>query len=192
MERYLIYDAGCSACRQLGELVQQVAGRRLTAIHIRDSKAVDLLDRARPEGWDLAPYLVFAETDRVRAWTGTAAATRLVALVGLRGAWRIWASARRHGIYFPPGPATSSVSRRAFLKLSASFTAVLIGFGFRPSKALAAQCDEQTCYKIGCTGTGVCGYPPKTFWCQEWDCYDKYNGAYCQTIYNPCSCYGCS
>ncbi len=191
MERYLIYDADCSVCRQLGEVVQRVAGRKLEAIHIRDSKAVGLLDRARPDGWELAPYLVFAEPGRVRSWTGMAAALRLAALVGPRGAWQIWASARRQGIYLPLGSTTTlGISRRAFVKLTVGVSAALVGLGLLPSTALACHdpCQCTNCRLAhSCSYVGTCadGTPQ---YCAYYACYDAGSGQFCNGYNSGCAC----
>ncbi len=122
MARYIAYDSGCSVCSQLAETIRQTAGGKIASLPLRDAKARELLDRAYPGGWSPGSYLIHSRPGRIRAWTGTTAAVRLMALVGPRGAWRIWSVARHHGIYLPPGhrrtPA-SGLPRRAFLKLTA-------------------------------------------------------------------------
>lgn len=196
MARYIAYDSGCSVCSQLAETIRQTAGGKIASLPLRDAKARELLDRAYPGGWSPGPYLIHSRPGRIRAWTGTTAAVRLMALVGPRGAWRIWSVARHHGIYLPPGhrrtPA-SGLPRRAFLKLTAGAATALLGLGLLPGKALAGQCTTLQCYVTSyCQATSVCGFATaQPYYCNYEDCYDAQTGTYCETRAFNCACGYC-
>lgn len=196
MRRYLIYDAGCSACERIAEEIGTITGSKLELISIWAPEATALLDEALPEGWGIAPYLVVSERGRVRAWTGVAAAARLALLAGPRKVWRLWRVARRYGISLPIGarPATDQgVTRRSFLKLSAALATALAGLGLRPSAARAA-CDNP-CGCVNCYRVTICelltGCSPCQFCrCDGYNCYDARTGEFCWFEYRNCCCGG--
>ncbi|NOK62969.1 MAG: hypothetical protein GFH27_549319n15 [Chloroflexi bacterium AL-W] len=59
MERYLVFDAGCSVCSRLARQVQAVVGDQITVVSIHDDTARTLLDRVYPA--DHGTYLVFVD-----------------------------------------------------------------------------------------------------------------------------------
>ncbi len=202
IERYLIFDSGCALCSQLAATVREATADRVQPLSIHDARAQTLLNQARPAGWDPAPYLVIVAGGRARAWTGTASAARLAALAGPRGAWRIWAAARRQGIYLPPGPTQATVgslSRRSFLRLTAGATAALAAIGLLPATT-AFACEP--CISCGChwvvgarcynTGRGNCEPWPYIhglwLYCDIFYCYDGATGEYCYGEYRNCGC----
>lgn len=129
MNRYLVFDSGCSTCNHLAETIQRAAGGKLTAISIHSVQARALLDRAYPDGWVHAPYLVAEAPDKVGACTGIALALRLGLLLGPRKARQVWALARRYGIAAPSARQSATgylPSRRQFLK-GASAVALALG-----------------------------------------------------------------
>lgn len=191
MGRYLVFDASCTVCSRLAETVRQVAGEKLEAIDLRDPRAMALLDRAYPGGWAPAPYLIVAGGSHPRAWTGAALAARLALLIGPRGAWRVWAAARRQGGVSPQGARAApppGIPRRALLKLAGGAAAALVGLGLLPAATLAcAPCES-------------CGFRDvRTFRCVPgsscWggrlylDYYDRYDarfGDYCYSYATGC------
>ena len=58
MERYLLFDAGCSVCHHLAHAIEEAAAGKLKARSIRDPQVREWLDRAYPAGWEHQPYLV--------------------------------------------------------------------------------------------------------------------------------------
>jgi hypothetical protein len=129
MQRYLLFDSGCSRCRNLAADVEREAGGLLAARSLDDASMRALLDRARP-GWRWEPTLLVVEGDRVRAYTGAMLAGRLVAAAGPRRAARIarLAQARR--------PVRED--RRRFLRVSGSALAVLAMVPWQAKAAAAA------------------------------------------------------
>lgn len=201
MERFLIYDSGCHSCNQLAEVVQDAASGRIVSLSIRDPRARAMLDSAYPRGWSPAPYLVFVEGERIRAWTGLNSATRLMKIVGLRNSWRIWKTARQHGVYLPPGPSLSqahTVSRRHFLRIAGGFTAALVSIGLIPSTAAACDiccegsgCCGESCYYVeSCYIWYYCGLS-NPYTCDLYACYDNQTGQFCEYKYNFCCCCNC-
>lgn len=200
MERYLIYDSGCSVCTQLAQAVGDAAGGKIRAISIRDDRARELLDRAYPNGWAFAPYLVAVDGDRVRAWTGAASALRLARMVGPLNAWSIWRVARRNGVYLPPtgiGRQSSGVSRRGFLKLSAGITGAVAVVGANSSSLYACTpceplpypgCGLQCSIVQRCVDRGDCFGNTQDVYCDKQVCRDARSGAVCSTRYINCNC----
>lgn len=186
MDRYLVYDGGCSVCNNLATAIQEAAGAKLTAISIREDSTRALLDRVYPQGWSHAPYLISAENDRVRAWSGAHAAARLGLLLGPRKACRIWSLAWRHGV--SPLMSTSptsppSASRRHLLKLGA--VSLAIGTATRwLSPSTAAGCD--VCY--GCCGPLDC-YMTATVCYLRDSCYPYGTKYYVYDCYSSCGVY---
>lgn len=186
MERYLVYDAGCSVCTQLAELVRTAAPAKLSAISINDDAARHLLDQAYPHGWIRAPYLVVVRGEQVRAWTGLGAAARLAALMGPRKAWQVWREARRAGVTVPPGtPAliVSMASRRHLLKIGAAVAGVAGMAGLQQQLSPAtvgaqpAPCQFPTCDYQYFTCDGYCqSMPTRADWRTNW--YFCYDGPY--------------
>jgi hypothetical protein len=88
MDRYLLFDSGCQACRDLAAEVEEAAGSWLRARSLHDPQMRALLDRARP-GWRWEPTLLIVDGESLRAYTGAALAGRLITGVGPRRAARI-------------------------------------------------------------------------------------------------------
>lgn len=199
MERYLVYDSGCSICDQLAGVVRDAAGGKIEPISIRGEKAKALLDEAFPSGWGYAPYLVAVDGGRVRAWTGTASALHLTRLVGVRKALRIWNAARKSGVYLPPGGGLGegpALSRRAFVKLAGGMAAAAATVGLVPSKAFGCEICRAgpypgcglRCYDRGCTIVTYCdpSSPGCAYLCRKCDCYDGRTGQFCGTYRRRC------
>lgn len=207
MERYLVFDAGCSVCSRLAQQVQSVVGEQITIMSIHDDAAQTLLDRAYPRGWDHAPYLVFVNAEDIQAWRGMYAALRLGLLIGPHSAWQVWQLMHREGThmqlthkFLPP----SSPSRRRLLKLGA----VLAGTGLLSSQntraALAGVgCERVNCYEVGMdngTCASECGSCPRVWYCNSsapdkityYNCYDSSDGGFCYFEGIPsCNVTGC-
>lgn len=192
MERYLVYDAGCSACSDLAQSIQDTAGNKLRTINIRDGQARVLLDRAYPSGWRFAPYLVTVRGGETRAWSGSGMALRLGLVLGPRKAWRIRSLARQSSA--TPAPGVNP--RRNFLKLSGAAAAVAASYlALRPTGRASAytcgscteyQCDQPGGYQCrnNCDPNIYCAY-----W-QIWNCIDPC-GDDCGQIYQFRDCNGC-
>ena len=127
MERYLLFDAGCSVCNQLAHAIEEAAAGKLQALSIRSPQAREWLDQVYPAGWEHQPYLVTVEGERVRAYAGTGMALRLGWLLGPRQAWRVWNLVRQYGVGWPASEEFSA-ERRGFLKRAAVFVAGLFFF----------------------------------------------------------------
>jgi predicted DCC family thiol-disulfide oxidoreductase YuxK len=125
MERYLLFDAGCSVCNQLAQAIEEAAGGKLEAISIRERRAMKWLDQAYPAGWEHQPYLMTVDGGRVQAFAGLGMALRLGWLLGPRQGWRVWNLALRYGVALPAG-GEFSAERRGFLKRVGGLLAGLI------------------------------------------------------------------
>jgi predicted DCC family thiol-disulfide oxidoreductase YuxK len=102
MQRYLLFDAGCSTCSELAVTVKEAAGANLETVSLRSERARAWLDRVFPKGWTYAPYLVTVQGAKVNAWTGPQLGLRLARLLGPRKAWRVWSVAQRGGMAWAP------------------------------------------------------------------------------------------
>lgn len=89
-QRYLLFDALCSACIELASSIAEATGNKLETLSLYDEKAKALLLSVYPDGWEHVPYLVVVRGQRVQAWSGFQAALRLGLLMGPRNAIRIW------------------------------------------------------------------------------------------------------
>lgn len=190
MERYLIYDGGCSTCSSLAQSIQDAAGSKLQTINIREDKAKALLDRAHPNGWRFAPYLVAVRGGEIRAWTGAGLAVRLGLLLGPRKAWKIRSLARQRGAM----PAPGVNPRRNFLKLSGAVAAMAASYlALRPaSKASAYACGSCTQYQCSSAGfqcLNTCSVPYCAYY-QVFNCYDPCNDL-CNSYTTFQNCTGC-
>lgn len=88
MERYLLFDSGCSMCNGLAKGVERESVGRLALLSLREPRVQTLLAQARPD-WRWEPTLVEVEGDKTHVFTGMAMRTRILAVVGPRRAWRI-------------------------------------------------------------------------------------------------------
>ncbi len=112
MERFLLFDSGCSLCTELAHAIENETDGRLKARSLREPEVKALLDRARP-GWRWEPTLLEVEGDRVRAFTGLTMRARLLTRLGLKRTWRIAKLVRQTDV-----PLISvGLGRRQFLKL---------------------------------------------------------------------------
>jgi predicted DCC family thiol-disulfide oxidoreductase YuxK len=194
MQRYLLFDARCSVCRQIAQSIEGAAAGKLEALSLHDTKAKALLDRAFPEGWDFAPYLVTTDQQEIRAWTGVQAALRLGWLMGPIKAIRVWRLARRSRAILPTRVTMhpTSLSRRSLLK-SGAIAAVTAAIGtlVSPGSVAYACIPCETC-GMNCVLVAVCrrlyacGAPQDPDACDKYNCYDQYSGEICDTFYDCC------
>ncbi len=192
MQKYLTFDANCSVCSQLAKFVEE-RSNELQVIRLSSNEAKELLDRAYPEGWKPAPYLVFERDEKVETFTGFASAVRLAQILGVKNAWGLWNLARKKRAFAPkPNETTASPARRQLLKIG--MTLPLIGLavraGFNPSTAYACN----PCFDCGtnsrlenCRRRFKCGNP--IVWDGEYDLnvYDNQSGELCHSfLYTRC------
>jgi hypothetical protein len=88
MDRYLLFDNGCQAYRDLAAEVEEAADSWLRTRSLHDPQMQALLDRARP-GWRWEPTLLIVDGESLRAYTGAALVGCLVTGIGPRRAARI-------------------------------------------------------------------------------------------------------
>lgn len=67
MQRYLLFDSGCSLCTSLARQVEEVAGGTLTARSLRDPAVRSILDEVKP-GWRWQPMLLEVDGERRRVY----------------------------------------------------------------------------------------------------------------------------
>jgi predicted DCC family thiol-disulfide oxidoreductase YuxK len=88
MKRLLLFDSGCTLCRELAQAVEKESDGRLAVRSLREAEVQRLLDQARP-GWSWEPTLLEVEGKNTKAYTGIAMLIRMAHGLGLRRAWRV-------------------------------------------------------------------------------------------------------
>ena len=102
MVHYLAFDANCMGCKRLAEIIKGVSCDRMEFIDINGQKARALLAQVYPIGWKRAPYLILVDRRKVRAWTNSMGALRLIWLLGARRSWKVWRMAQQTGVRLLP------------------------------------------------------------------------------------------
>lgn len=202
MERYLVYDPGCSVCNNIAATIQEAVGDKLQAVSIRDPWTMSLLDRAFPRGWKFAPYLMTIDQDGVRAWTGVGLAMRLGLLLGPRKAFRVLSMLPRYQPVSELEGGVRGISRRNALKLSGAVAAALVAVGLRAPIAQGAccQCECSNCFNTDeyrCVyEPSRCGVPPHCALYRKWvcldDCFNYCGGTPSWTFWGCGGCDPCS
>jgi hypothetical protein len=183
MQKYLLYDSGCSTCSHLADVVHEAVGDSLALLSLRTPEAKGLLDEALPNGWRYAPYVVTVDGGSVRASTGLPATLQLGLWMGPVKAMRVWQAVTQE---FAP-------KRRHFLKGSMASVFVVLFMARITAKAEAqnscggcvgyTRCQEYISSSCGC---GTC--------CWSTFGYDK--SEYYRLRYNPIyagqSCRNCA
>lgn len=120
MERFLLFDSGCSLCTELAKAIERETDGRLKARSLREPEVKVLLDRAQPN-WRWEPTLLEVDGERVRAFTGLAMRTRLLMKLGLKRTWRIAKLAHQAGMPLME----FGIGRREFIKRGVALLAGL-------------------------------------------------------------------
>lgn len=135
MQRYLLFDAGCSVCTRMAQELDDVSNGWFTARSLRDQDMQALLKSARPNAkWE--PTLLEVKGTTVRVSTGLKMRARVAAGVGARRAWqmaKIVYGQQTTNVGTPAVPA-----RRKFLHNSALFGGIVFGTGLPLAKGQAA------------------------------------------------------
>ncbi|MBA2682844.1 MAG: hypothetical protein H0U76_31180 [Ktedonobacteraceae bacterium] len=125
MERYLLFDAGCSVCSSLAAAIEQEAAGKLKVLNLRSEDAKQLLEQVFPNGWQHQPYLVTVRPSGVIATTGLKMAVGLGQLIGPQKGWRIYRIAKQGRLALPDATSNLLTQRRQFLKRSGLFAGAL-------------------------------------------------------------------
>ena len=100
MERYLLFDSGCSLCASLAHKVERAADGKLTARSLRDPDVRSILDDVKP-GWHWEPMLLEVDGDRRRVYAGIGMRAWLVRVLGPRRALRLAQIVQRATVFQP-------------------------------------------------------------------------------------------
>ncbi|RMH43801.1 MAG: hypothetical protein D6694_06625 [Gammaproteobacteria bacterium] len=133
MERYLLFDSGCSLCTSLARQVEEAADGKLTVRSLRDPEVRSILDEVKP-GWRWEPMLLEMDGDRRRVYAGIGLRARLVRVLGPRRAVRL-AQIVQSATVFQPG-------RRGMLRLAGGLLAGLTLSGWLSGSAKAGDGPE--------------------------------------------------
>ena len=110
MQRYLLFDSGCSVCTRLADEIECASDGWLAAHSLRDPDVKTLLDAAKP-GWHWAPTLLEVQDGRPRVFTGLQMRARMALGHGERGGCCSKSTALSHS-------AVAHLRRRAAVFLS--------------------------------------------------------------------------
>lgn len=184
MQKYLLYDSGCSTCSHLADMVHEAVGDTLALLSLRTPEAKSLLDEALPNGWRYAPYVVTVDGDSVRARTGVTATMQLGLWMGPVKAMRVWNEVNAR---FTP-------KRRNFLQAAVASTLAVLIMGRTVGKTIATtngcgSCSHSSkCRQHIYTGCG-CGTCCSSTFAYDHYVYYRYME---QPLYVGQSCYGCN
>lgn len=134
MNRYLLFDSGCSHCSNLAKAIEQEVDGKMVIRSLHDSAMKELLNRECP-GWRWEPMLVEERGDQVRVFRGGAMSRQLIKVLGLRRMRRIARLVR----VTETNSLANSNGRRAFLHkagVSAISLVLLPSFGFREWRSM--------------------------------------------------------
>jgi hypothetical protein len=137
MERFLLFDSGCSSCSELAHAIERETDGLLKARSLREREIQTLLDRVRP-GWYWEPTLMEVQGDSVRIFTGLAMRLRIFTGLGPKRTWRIARLVRGVGVPLI-GVGTP---RRQFLAQTARLLAGAALLGLIPKSVWAAPSQD--------------------------------------------------
>lgn len=83
MNRYLLFDSGCSLCTEIARRVEEASNGWLEARSLRDPEMQSLLDRAKPD-WRWEPTLVEVNGDNVHVYQGLKMRLHFLRILGIR------------------------------------------------------------------------------------------------------------
>lgn len=89
MERYLLFDPGCSLCTELAETIEQEARGWLRTESLRKPTVRALLRKAKPN-WRWQPTLLEVNEEKVSVFVGSAMVAKMAVGLGPRSAWHIF------------------------------------------------------------------------------------------------------
>lgn len=135
MQKYLLFDSGCTVCSNLANEVESASQGALSARSLTDTQMQELLDKARP-GWSWEPTLLEVGDDQSKVFTGVSMRVRLFNTLGPRRSWRIARIvARAQG-----EPQATGTTRKDFVKQAGSAVAGITGLAvFGASPAIAKE-----------------------------------------------------
>ncbi len=138
MNRYLLYDAGCSTCSRAAKELEKLTDGWLTLRSLREPAIRQQLDEIEPN-WVWRPMLLETDGTDTNLYKGHRMMTRMVQALGLRQAWQV---AQAVGWEKLLGVATNTRqldhSRRTFLTNTAAMLAAapLLRFSHKDSSSV--------------------------------------------------------
>ena len=88
MQRYLLFDSGCTMCVDVARAIEQTSNGWMQARSLSDPEMQALLVKARPN-WKWEPTLLEVDGQKVKVFTGGRLRAKIGFGLGLRRAWRI-------------------------------------------------------------------------------------------------------
>jgi|GEM_PF-5118548 len=116
MERYLLFDSGCSLCTAMVRQVEDASDGKLMARSLRDPDVRSVLDEVKP-GWRWEPMLLEVDGDRRRVYAGRKMQFRMLRLLGWRRSLDTLRVLYEHDV----SSVTPSAGRRSFLRHTYGF-----------------------------------------------------------------------
>ncbi len=111
MERYLLFDSGCSVCSSLANQIEHASKGWLQARSLRDPQIQQQLDEAHP-GWKWEPMLMEINAGRTHLFTGVSLRFKLLLGLGPAKTWEVAQLVGRARM----ASAANAQTRRGFLK----------------------------------------------------------------------------
>ncbi len=125
MNRYLLFDSGCSACSELVQEVVRASGGWMEAKSLRDPEIQSMLDRAHPN-WRWEPMLLEIENDKLRVLTGVKMQAQIFIGLGPERTFQFFPVLTR----LQKPSSAPGAGRREFLRRFGATLSGLVVFGF--------------------------------------------------------------
>lgn len=155
MERYLLFDSGCSLCTQLARDIEKESDGWLAAHSLGDPEMQKLLDEAKPD-WQWEPTLVQIEHEEIQVFTGLLLRGWLLLKLGPKRAWHIAQIVSQQKI-----SSKTNLERRKFLRQG---SALLFALALWPRRG-TAQAGELATANVANSVEVVSD--DKTYWIQK-------------------------
>jgi hypothetical protein len=139
MQRFLLFDSGCSICSDIAREVEHESNGWLSARSLHDAEMQSLISGTRPN-WQWEPTLL--EVNKAQVWVSTGWELRLRFILGMgpRRSWRI-AQIVRRGI---ASSGSSDLRRRGFFRQAGTLLAGFLIVGSSPKLRLGDSDENNT------------------------------------------------
>lgn len=123
MNRYLLFDSGCSTCSGISKSIREITGSALVPRSLREPMIREMLDKVRT-GWKWEPMVLEHDGEVARVFSGLHMKLRLLRVLGIRKAFKVAKLVGRHLL----AAEDLNSERRDFLSKSLRGAAVLGAF----------------------------------------------------------------
>lgn len=143
------FDAGCTACSDLAQRIENQAGDKLEVRSLRDTQVEHWRRQALGEDTVWAPTLIEVQSGEVKAWTGPKMCLNLSRFLGPIATWQVMQALVEAGKerkrLKQTSMTTSGMSRSEFLlKGATGVGGAAVGFGVLSASGLASPAHAAT------------------------------------------------